>query len=523
MRLPRHSSIFCLLVTLSLLPPIILVIALVGYLNESMRICLPVSLSKLSTTAHQHLSCQAIRPSKFTPGSAGIMSDATVPSGGAETGGVKEGRLAGFLLSQKDLFLEDLKAGKGKGWTVVMGNEAGDLDSLASSIAYSQLSSTLEATRAIPLTLTPQKYMTLRPENLLAFQNASLPLNALLHAEQLPVPPSSLADLGVTFALVDHNKLLPDFGPGEVVAVIDHHDDEGAHESAPLRKIRVPTGSCASLVAAQFKAAWQASVERGSPVPSELATLLLSAILIDTGSLKEGGKAMPVDYDSAAFLYGISTLPQIGAAAGFSTDPEDSPVPAALRTYGANLLETKMNVSTLSTYELLMRDYKEYALPTLSTAWPTLKVGLSTVPLGLKPWLEKEKDGWDSLFAGVSEYMAEKTLDIEGILTSFRSETKGKHKRQLALIVRSGGVIKSPQDAERILEELAKGLEESGALLGLEEWKKGDKFKNLVGKRGVDVEHGEGGRFVKVWVQNNTKSTRKQVAPLLRDLIAKLQ
>jgi exopolyphosphatase len=40
-------------------------------------------------------------------------------------GGVKEGRLAGFLQSQKELFLQDLRDGKGKGWTVATGNEAG--------------------------------------------------------------------------------------------------------------------------------------------------------------------------------------------------------------------------------------------------------------------------------------------------------------------------------------------------------------------------------------------------------------
>lgn len=34
-------------------------------------------------------------------------------------------RLAGFLQSQKELFLGDLESGKGKGWTVAVGNEAG--------------------------------------------------------------------------------------------------------------------------------------------------------------------------------------------------------------------------------------------------------------------------------------------------------------------------------------------------------------------------------------------------------------
>jgi exopolyphosphatase len=34
-------------------------------------------------------------------------------------------RLAGFLQSQKELFFQDLQSGKGKGWTVSVGNEAG--------------------------------------------------------------------------------------------------------------------------------------------------------------------------------------------------------------------------------------------------------------------------------------------------------------------------------------------------------------------------------------------------------------
>jgi len=36
-------------------------------------------------------------------------------------------RLAGFLQSQKELFFGDLQNGKGKGWTVAVGNEAGGM------------------------------------------------------------------------------------------------------------------------------------------------------------------------------------------------------------------------------------------------------------------------------------------------------------------------------------------------------------------------------------------------------------
>lgn len=107
--------------------------------------------------------------------------------------------------------------------------------------------------------------------------------------------------------------------------------------------------------------------------------------------------------------------------------------------------------------------------------------------------------------------MQEGTLDIEGILTTYRSEKKGKHKRQLVLIVRPGGVIRDPQEARSVFERLVGGLEAS-EVLQLEEWKKEEKVK----RQGDE-------RLVKVWVQGNAKATRKQIAPLLKNLMSELQ
>lgn len=467
-----------------------------------MRVCLPFSLARLSTTAHNTLSCQA------RPVSSIIMDNATIQSG-SDNATVPEGKLAGFLSSQRDLFLQDLKDGKGRGWSVVMGNQAGDLDSLASSVAFSQLSATLLASRVVPLILTPPKSMRLRPENLIALRNTSIPLTSLLHASQLPVSTTELASQGITFALVDHNKLLPEFAQGKVDAIIDHHEDENAHTDASIREITIPTGSCASLVVKHFQPQWEASISRGSPVPPELATLLLSAIVIDTGGLKPGGKATSVDYEAAAFLYSISTIAQ-GQAGSFSVTGEGG-LPPSLKLLSDTLQDAKSDVSNLTTYELLMRDYKEYEWPTQSPNFPTLKVGLSTVPLGLKTWIAKEPEGWETLMSGTEQYMRERTLDIEGILTTYRSEKKGKHKRQLALIIRPGGVIRDPQEARSVFDRLAAGLEAS-EMLQLEEWKKEEKVKRQ------DDE-----RLVKVWVQGNAKATRKQVAPLLKNLVSELQ
>lgn len=367
--------------------------------------------------------------------------------------------------------------------------------------------------------------MHLRPENLLAFKMAhSLDPSVFLHADKVPGGGlnslQNLAQLGANFALVDHNRLLPQFGAGNVTAIIDHHEDEHAHPDAGLRLIKLPIGSCSSLVAQHFRPQWEATLKapagpKASIVPSEVATLLLSAILIDTGGLKSGGKGTPTDQDSAAFLYPISNLPDPAQAlSGLSDDNHTS---TRFSEIFATLSEAKQDVGALSTNDLLLRDYKEYVLPTASSVYPTLKAGLSTVPVGLKPWLEKESDGWTSLLAGVEKYMDDRELDIEGVLTSFNSKS-GKHKRELLLVTKSGHALDTEQ-AKKVMADLVVGFEASKELV-LADWE--SPVKVLLHKR-IKVDNEEHGRYGKVWKQENKKATRKQVAPLLRDVVARLQ
>ena len=358
--------------------------------------------------------------------------------------------------------------------------------------------------------------MHLRPENLLVFRNSGIPLSSLLHIDTIPQP-SSLAEYGAKFALVDHNSLLPTFrsstssGGDPVMAVIDHHDDEHQHLSAPIREITVPMGSCSSLVTKQFLSKWTAANSspggtQASPVPSELATLLLSAILIDTAGLKPGGKATAVDAEAADFLYPISTLaPPSNTGSDFTTS-SSAQSSSEISGWTAQLQETKFNISYMSTHDLLLRDDKQYTLPTSSSSYPTLKVGLSTVPVGLKAWIERD-GGWKALMEGVQQSMEEKGLDVEGVLTSFQNKND-KHRRELLLVVRSGGAFKDIEEAQRIMEELQIGLE-IDVLLDLKVWdKKVDGVAELPQLDGFT-------RVGRVWKQGNAKATRKQVAPLL--------
>jgi len=447
-------------------------------------------------------------------------------------------------------------------------------------VAYAYLATRLESAKAIPLLLTPSNLMRLREENRLAFQmNQRMDINALLHPDMIPVSsgqangqanggtsangingdapaaavtapayPTSLSilgQLGANYALVDHNRLLPLFGDGQVVGIIDHHEDEKAHPDAATKLIQVPTGSCSSLVVKHFKDKWVAAnaaaaqapatngdVNRGTgangettsgPIPVQVPSLLLQALIIDTRGVKPGGKATATDVAAAEFLYPLSIFDK-SASASHGLEGEagagDS-MPAALGDIFTALSDAKSDVSKLDTKDLLVRDYKEYELPTSSPTYPVIRAGLSTVPVGFKSWLERESD-WSSLMGGVDGYMADRKLDIEGILTSF-SNKEGKHRRELLLAVGTAGNAKlTAEDAQRYLAELVSGLE-SSTELELAPWEKGGAVavkKLLLGKR-VELDDPARGRWAKVWKQKNAKATRKQVAPLLRDAVAR--
>ncbi|KAF8892961.1 hypothetical protein BD779DRAFT_1669977 [Infundibulicybe gibba] len=283
-----------------------------------------------------------------------------------------------FLLSSKEAFLRNPADGK---TTIVMGNEAGDLDSLASAIAYAWiLSNAATPTPAVALIQTPPADLALRPENThaLSLAGVSDPPSALL-------TPSTLPALHPTtpIALVDHNALGPAFPrPGNVIAILDHHADEGQHPNASPR--------------------------------IEIAALLLSAILLDTGGLKPGGRALDVDRAAASAL---------AAHAGLLSDALTGEIheTPALRELTGALEQHKANVAHLTPSQLLRRDYKEYDFV---HGGATVRVGLASVPLGLSKWA-----GEGALRAAAETHMQTRSVGVLGVLTSFSKEKKDKGKK----------------------------------------------------------------------------------------------
>lgn len=120
-KLIRLSCITLLLTIASL--SIVSLIAYLSPLRGATRPCLPFSLSRLSSSAHRKLSCGA---TNTLPG----LDTMTIANGESANGAAVGNRLGDFLLSQREAFLGDIQGGSLKGWTVVMGNEAGGLSCL---------------------------------------------------------------------------------------------------------------------------------------------------------------------------------------------------------------------------------------------------------------------------------------------------------------------------------------------------------------------------------------------------------
>ncbi|KIY68137.1 DHH phosphoesterase [Cylindrobasidium torrendii FP15055 ss-10] len=381
--------------------------------------------------------------------------------------------LADFLTATKAQYLANVASGSADEYVMVMGNEAGDLDSVASAIAYSWI--TAQTQPSIPFIQIRRDDLVLRPENLYALGLAGVnsPQDQLLLPDDVPTISAT------KFALVDHNRLGPQFVSNKSVvqAIIDHHDDEQQHLSASPR-IVAPAGSCAAHVA----------MLAPDSLPREIATLLLSAILVDTNGLKPGGKATKIDLDAVTRL-----LPMVEIVSTQALHEDVS-----IQSLSTKLSEEKLRLTHLTPRDHLRRDYKEY---NLSLAWhtetPTILAGLSTVPLALKEWATDGK-----LLTEGTAYMEERGLTVLGVLTSFHQQKKklekrGKHKREMVWLVKP--------TYDGLANRLWAGLE-AAKELQLEAHK---KFA-LNGTEGTEV---------RVYKQGNANATRKATAPIMRNII----
>jgi len=207
----------------------------------------------------------------------------------------------------------------------VFGNEAGDLDSIVSSLAAAHLLRAM-GTPAVAVCTFPRAEFRLRNDAVVAFKRAGWALDATVapvdvtFADEETAAPSAVA-------LTDHNALNRSNG-ARVVAIFDHHEDQREHMDASPRVVDTRAGSACSLVVNAMHA-------RGIAVPAELRSLLEVAIIVDTRNGKLGG-----DVD-------LRALDVLGS------------VPASRAAVFDEVWRARHDVSSFSVTDLLRLDYKE--------------------------------------------------------------------------------------------------------------------------------------------------------------------
>ncbi len=274
-------------------------------------------------------------------------------------------------------FLRSTREGINKRGTVVcvVGNEAADLDSMASAVMYAYHRAA-SGENAVPLINIPRSDYKLRTEAVYLFDRCGIDVEDLLFEEDLDLA-ALHAEGRLKLVLVDHNRPAKVHSAFDSVVdgIIDHHADEGLFSDAAVRAIE-PVGSAATLVAKRILEENADSLDEGT------AMLLLGTILLDTVNLDPAAKRVtPEDEEIAEILLSLSGADQ-------------------QELFDA-LQREKFNVSALSSADLLRKDYKEWQMG-------GQRVGISSVLLSIPDWLAKDSD----LSGSLNTYAQAKGLDL---------------------------------------------------------------------------------------------------------------
>jgi len=290
---------------------------------------------------------------------------------------------------------------------VVMGNEAADLDSMASAVLYGFLKSNVDQDPShlyLPFAPIPKEDFKLRTEAVYLFKEAGVGQESLAFQGEIDL--QHLHQEGrLALILMDHNKLGKEFVAyeGVVEEIIDHHKDEGTYPQARVRKIE-PVGSTCTLVAEEFFRLAPKLLSRRE------ALLLLGTILLDTVNLDpKAGRVTPKDTEVAGKLEPFVNL-----------NPN---------TLFETLQREKFNVDALQTADLLRKDYKEYTAG-------KVRYGMSTVLISLESWKKKDPH----LQKELEKYRKARNLNLLVVMIAY---TEPKFQRELVVVSESSNLTTS--------------------------------------------------------------------------------
>jgi len=378
------------------------------------------------------------------------------------------GHFSEWSRATKREFFMDWQDGRESEWILVQGNEAGDLDSMASALAWAfhlehSTQNTSNPLKAIALLQTHTDALDFRPENKIALAGSKMTSGHedLLTMDELPEDPETLSPKLKGIVIVDHAVPQRKWKDAKLLSIFDHHVDQGI---APDAKPRIfeKTASCTTLVARQMLDELEQLPEEYH-LPHELLELILSAIAIDSGGLTN-------DVTSKA---DVETTKRVLARSRWAEKDLDD----VMEDLDDELSTAKKDLGHLSVRDLLRRDWKGDLVDTPSPRTPTVSMGFASIPYSLDEQIEKTDFGelfhW---FAIQAAWTAEVGVDISVILNKYKIKEHGKKKkiREVVLVVRDDVRIDEAQ-ANSLFHVVKEALE-SEKSLGLKPWHKADKL-----------------------------------------------
>jgi len=261
--------------------------------------------------------------------------------------------------------------------------------------------------------------------------------------------------------IVDHNRLAVSQEKYEesICEIVDHHKDEKRCPNAKSEnRVIEMVGSCATLVAEKM-------LRDGALVNKAIARLLLAPIILDTVNLDPKFEKVTKKDEAVAV--------DLIKAAHFTADLQ--------KDFFEKLQHERFSVDSLSTYDLLRCDYKQWTMG----KW---EVGVASAKTPLKIWLEKDPD----LPKEFEKYLRLRKLHILYAMTQYMEGND--MKREL--------IVFTPN--RELLEESKKFLLSSDLKL-------------------TEVEQGKAASMstkdfsIALFSQANVAASRKQLQPLLVD------
>ncbi|EAS31075.3 exopolyphosphatase [Coccidioides immitis RS] len=298
---------------------------------------------------------------------------------------------------------------------------------------------------------------------------------------------------------------------------IDHHDDEKfVSPDVGMRCIQTGVGSCTSLVVRELRSL---GLWKDSPVPaqnemvkdaaspqfndgpaliyeSQAAKLALAAILADTTNMTNKDKVSDVDRVAVSFLENKIKQTQDRS---WSRDE-----------FFQQIIEAKnSSVDRLTIDEVLGRDYKDWIdqLPAAGGSPGDIKIGICSVVKPLS-WLvskAEQEDGKSNssqpFFDALHGFSRTRNLDVVAIMTAYALQPENKFNREFLLWVLNPVHLQGLENFE---------------LLAVDELQ-------LQKCSSVDIQtHSTMDQAsIRIWNQMDVSKSRKRVAPLLRNVMAR--